>query len=136
MGTASMLVAQIEPPHATRGGDRHYRTHSPGRVMSRHPGVTVADLTSVHRARDRILREADVVVLNMVCDPDLLPFVEDRKRRKLVTVYEINDDVASMQPWNPAAGFFANPEHQMLFRRHALAADAVQFSTNELARIY
>ena len=55
-----MLIAQIEPAHRTHGGDWFYRTASPGKAMAALPGVFVVDLTNIHRARERILREADV----------------------------------------------------------------------------
>jgi tetratricopeptide (TPR) repeat protein len=104
--------------------------------MAERSDVWVVDLTNVHRRRDIILQNADVVVLNMVCDPDLLPMIEARSRRNLLTVYEVNDDVACMQPFNPAAGYFANPDHQILFRMLLRACQAVQFCTPELHRIY
>ena len=80
-----MLIAQIEPPHLTRGGDWFYRTHAPGRAMAELDGVTVVDLTNTHRCRDTLLAEADVVVLNMVCDPDLLPILGERTQRGQLT---------------------------------------------------
>lgn len=131
-----MLIAQIEPPHNTRAGDWFYRTHAPGRALAALDGVCVVDLTNVHRAREQLFRDADVVVLNMVCDPDLLPLVKARSERNQVTVYEVNDDVAHVQPSNPVVEFFKNPHHQLLFRRLVNAATAAQFCTPELVRIY
>jgi tetratricopeptide (TPR) repeat protein len=131
-----MLIAQLEPPHLSRGGDWYYRTFSPGLAMAEHQDVWVVDLTNVHRHRDAILKHADVVVLNMVCDPDLLPVVAERTRQGLPTVYEVNDDVACLQPYNTAAGFYANPDNQILFRMLVQACSAVQFCTPELQRIY
>jgi len=104
--------------------------------MAELAGVSVVDLTNTHRDRDPLFGEADVVVLNMVCDPDLLPMIEERKKRGQVTVYEVNDDVQFMQASNPAAGFFANPQHQVLFRRLIHSANAAQFCTPELQRSY
>jgi glycosyltransferase involved in cell wall biosynthesis len=131
-----MLIVQIEPPHNTKGGDWFYRTHAPGRALAAEDDVFVIDLTNVHRRRDALFETAYVIVLNMVCDPDLLPLVKARSERGQVTVYEVNDDVAHVQPSNPVAGFFANPHHQILFRRLVHAAFAAQFSTQELIRIY
>jgi glycosyltransferase involved in cell wall biosynthesis len=131
-----MLIAQLEPPHATRGGDWFYRTDAPGRAMAGHDGVFVLDATNLHRCREALFRDADVLVINMVCDPDLLPVIAARRRRGQVTVYEVNDDVAWMQPWNPAAAFYADPDHQALFRCLVRSCDAAQFSTAELERVY
>jgi tetratricopeptide (TPR) repeat protein len=131
-----MLIAQLEPPHATRGGDWFYRTYSPGCAMARHDQTFVADATNIHRCRDALFRAADVLILNMVCDPDLLPVIAARRARGQITVYEVNDDVAYMQPWNPAAAFYADPNHQALFRCLIRSCEAAQFSTTELERVY
>ncbi|HKQ67855.1 MAG TPA: glycosyltransferase [Polyangiaceae bacterium] len=131
-----MIIVQLEPPHATRGGDWFYRTHAPGVAMARAGGVFVIDATNVHRARARLIAEADVLVLNMVCDADLLPLLADRRAKKRLSVYELNDDVACLQPWNPAAPFYANPENLALWRRTAASCDAIQFCTPELKRVY
>jgi glycosyltransferase involved in cell wall biosynthesis len=131
-----MLIAQLESPHNTRAGDWFYRTHAPGRAMAAEEGVFVVDFTNVHRRREALLQEADVLVLNMVCDADLLTVVSERAARGQVTVYEVNDDVACIQPSNPVAAYFANPHHQLLFRRLVRTATAAQFSTPELVRTY
>jgi tetratricopeptide (TPR) repeat protein len=131
-----MLIAQLEPPHATRGGDWFYRTDSPGRAMAAHEGIYVLDATNIHRCREALFRDADVLILNMVCDSDLLPVIAARRARGQLTVYEVNDDVAWMQPWNPAAPFYADPNHQALFRCLVRSCDAAQFCTAELARVY
>jgi hypothetical protein len=134
--TQGMLIAQVEPPHVTRDGDWYYRTFAPGLAMAEHEDVHVVDLNNTHRQRDAILAHADVLVLNMVCDADLLPVVADRTRRGLPTIFEVNDDVAQMEPFNPVAGFYAQTDHQILFRMLVRTCDAVQFCTPELQRIY
>ncbi|MEI7892281.1 MAG: hypothetical protein WCI05_04290, partial [Myxococcales bacterium] len=131
-----MLIAQIEPAHRTHGGDWFYRTASPGKAMAALPGVFVVDLTNIHRARERILREADVVVLNMLADVDLLAVVAERRARGLVTVYELNDDCAAVQPWNPVHAFFANRDNLRVWLRLAHTCNAIQFCTSELVRLY
>lgn len=131
-----MLVAQIEPPHMTRGGDWYYRSHSPGQAMSAQTDVHVVNLLSTHPLRDQLFEGADVVVLNMLCDPDLLPLIADRARRQQPTIFELNDDIAALSAHSPTASFYRNPEHQLLFRMTAKACSAVQFSSRELQQLY
>jgi 2-polyprenyl-3-methyl-5-hydroxy-6-metoxy-1,4-benzoquinol methylase len=104
--------------------------------MAELPNVYVVNVDQAHRRLSRILELADVLVVNGVCSADLLPVMAERKRTQRVTVFEINDDVQAMQASNPLAGFFAQPENQRLFRRLALGADAVQYSVQELQRLY
>lgn len=122
--------------HRSRGGDWYYRTFAPGRAMAELPGVHVVNVDLAHRKLPLILEQADVLVVNGVCSVDLLPVIQQRKQARRVTVFEINDDVQQMQPSNPLAGFFAQPENLRLFRRLALSADGVQYSVPELQRLY
>lgn len=131
-----LLIAQLDAMHQSRGGDWYYRTFAPGRAMAELDGVYVVNVDQTHRRLGRVLERADVLVINGVCSADLLPVIQQRKQSLLLTVFEINDDVQEIQPSNPLAAFFGQPENIRLFRRLALAADAVQYSTPELERLY
>jgi len=96
-----MLIVQVEPPQKTEGGDYFYRTHAPGIAMANEEGVYVINLTNVHRKKEEIMRQADVLVLKNICDPDLFPVIKERKEQKKLTVYELADDICAIQPWNP-----------------------------------
>jgi tetratricopeptide (TPR) repeat protein len=99
-------------------------------------GVHVVNVDQAHRRLPQIALQADVLVVNGVCSPDLLPLIVARKQARRLTVFEINDDVQQIQPSNPLAGFFSQPDNLRLFRRLALSADAVQYSVPELERLY
>ena len=130
-----LLIAQIEPPHTTEGGDYYYRTHTPGLAMAHEDGVYVVNLTSQHRNAMEIMRYSDVLILNDVCDADLLPLIKERRLNGKVTVYEIADDLKNIQPWNPVYFFYKDPENRALSLRLANACDALQFSVPELQRL-
>jgi hypothetical protein len=131
-----MLISQIEPPQREDGGDYYYRTHAPGLAMSAEDGIYIVNLTNVHRKREEIIRISDVLILNNICDPDLLPLIKERKAHKKLTVYELSDDLCAIPPWNPLYFFFKNKENLCLFKRLANYCDAVQFSVPELRRLY
>ncbi|HLK38184.1 MAG TPA: glycosyltransferase [Polyangiaceae bacterium] len=133
---APVLIAQVDPPTLARGGDWYYRTFGPGRGLAAHAGAYVVNCDNVHRRRWEIMREADVLVLNTVCDPDLLPLLRERRSQHKLTVYELSDDVDGLPPWNPVHAYFANPDNLLLFRRLAHSCDAMQCSTAELERLY
>lgn len=136
MSRRPLLIAQLDAMHRSRGGDWYYRTFAPGRAMAELPDVYVVNVDQTHRRLSQVLERADVLVINGVCSADLQPVIAERKRSQRVTVFEINDDVQDMQPSNPLAGFFAQPENLRLFRRLALTCDAVQYSVAELQRLY
>ena len=131
-----ILIAHIEPPQNEEGGDYYYRTLAPGRAMAREEGVYVINLTNIHKEKERIIQAADVLVLKNVCDPDLMPIIRERKARKLLTVFEIADDINAVQPWSPVYFFYRNPENFNLSRRLSRLSDAMQFTVAELNKIY
>ena len=99
-----MLIVQVEPPQNAQGGDYYYRTHAPGIAMAHQEGVYVINLTSQHRCAFDIMAEADVLILNDVCHPDLLPLIKryplstencsnvtNRRRKKVNGEYGLNE---------------------------------------------
>ncbi len=130
------LIAQLDAMHRSRGGDWYYRTFAPGRAMAALDGVHVVNVDQAHRRLSQIAQQADVLVVNGVCSPDLLPLVAQRKQARRLTVFEINDDVEQIQASNPLASFFSQPDNLRLFRRLALSSDAAQYSVPELERLY
>jgi 2-polyprenyl-3-methyl-5-hydroxy-6-metoxy-1,4-benzoquinol methylase/glycosyltransferase involved in cell wall biosynthesis len=136
MSGRTWLIAQLDAMHQSRGGDWYYRTFAPGRAMAELPGVYVVNVDQAHRKLRLLAEQADVLVINNVCTPDLLPLMLQRRRAGRLTVFEINDDVQAIQASNPLAGFFRQPENVRLFRRLALSADAVQYSVPELERVF
>jgi 2-polyprenyl-3-methyl-5-hydroxy-6-metoxy-1,4-benzoquinol methylase/glycosyltransferase involved in cell wall biosynthesis len=136
MSGRSWLIAQLDAMHRSRGGDWYYRTFAPGRAMAGLDGVYVVNVDQAHRKLPVILEQADVLVINGVCSADLLPVIVQRRQAKRLSVFEISDDVHEIQASNPLAAFFAQPENLRLFRRLALASDAVQYSVPELQRLY
>ncbi len=134
--TRPRLVVQLDPPHNTRGGDWFYRMFAPGRAMSALDGVYVVNCDRVHREAARLVRAADVLVLNSVCDADLFPLLAERAARGAVTVFEVSDDFAAIQPWNPIFHFFQSPSNVRLYKLLARASTAIQCTVPELARLY
>ncbi|MDX2019508.1 MAG: glycosyltransferase [Deltaproteobacteria bacterium] len=126
----------LEPPHDSRTGDWFYRTDVPLRALAALPDVYCVEVNRLHRHQAQLTAHADVLVLNMVCDADMLPLVEYRRREGLPTIFEINDDIDFVQPWNPTYRFFSDPQQRELLRTTAAACDAVQFSSHQLASRY
>jgi len=131
-----LLTMQVEPPHMADGGDYFYRTHAPGIAMAQEAGIFVVNTTNINRQKDIMMREADILILKNICDPDILPLIRERKSRGRLTVYEIADDLNALQPWNPVYFFFKNRENLALVHHLAGCCDALQVTVPELKRIY
>jgi len=132
----TLIIALIDVPQDITTGDYFYRTYSPGMALAREEGVHVIALSNIHHAKLDIMERADIVVLNDICDPDLLPLIRKRKEKGLLTIFEIADDMNALQPWNPVYEFYQNRENISLIYRLARYCDGLQFSVNELMRLY
>lgn len=131
-----LLIAQVEPPQKSDGGDYFHRTHAPGTAMAQEEGVYVVNLTNEHRKKFDIMAQADVLILKNICDPDLLPLIAKRISKGKLTVYEIADDVNALQPWNPVYFFYKNKENLALVHRLAACCNALQVTCSELKKLY
>ncbi|MCE5242590.1 MAG: glycosyltransferase [Syntrophobacteraceae bacterium] len=134
--TAPLLIVQVDTAQDETTGDFYYRTYAPTMGMARCEDVYPVCLTNLHRARETAMRTADVLVLNNVCDPDVLPLIKERRDRNRPTVFELCDDLDDTPEGSPTHAFYRNPENLLLIKRLAHYCDAMQFSSPELQRKY
>lgn len=126
----------MDSPQDESTGDFYYRTYAPAVGMAHCRNVHAVSLTNIHRLKRKVMREADVLVMNNICDADLLPVIRERKARGKLTVYELSDDLDEIPPSNPIREFYAQTSNMLLIKRLAHYCDALQFSSPELMRKY
>jgi len=131
-----LLIAQMDSPQDENTGDFYYRTYAPAVGMAQCENVRTISLTNIHRLKQIVMREADVLVMNNICDADLLPVIRDRKASGKLTVYELCDDLDEIPPSNPVREFYARTSNLLLIKRLAHYCDALQFSSTELMKKY
>jgi tetratricopeptide (TPR) repeat protein len=129
-----MLILHLESPNGGQQGDHVYRTAQPCRALGELEGVTVVSGSLLTPAVHGLIDEADVLVLCDVVDADFLPIIEARRRRRRLTVYEINDHFLAPQPWNPTAYLAANLISRSLSSQLARQADCLQLTVDQLDR--
>jgi tetratricopeptide (TPR) repeat protein len=115
-------------------GDGIYRLHQPSFELSRLPGVVVVDCHFYHRLLPKLIETADVVVLPFVHNWDFFPLIEQRRSAGQATVFEANDYFYDVQSWNAVGPQWQDRAIQDEYRHYMALADAVQTSTDELAR--
>ncbi|MEW6201293.1 MAG: tetratricopeptide repeat protein [bacterium] len=128
-----MLVAHTAPPQPADTGDFTYRVLQPDRALGKIPDFFTISLMNLCPLKRRILQEADVLLIQMLGDPDLLPVIEDRRRAGKATVFEVSDNFFEFQETNPARYFYDNPENQACLLTLISRCDAIQTPTQELA---
>ncbi len=131
-----LLIAVVDVPQNFSSGDYYYRTYSPGLAMSREENVFVVSISRLHPKLDEVVKHSDILILNDICDSDMLPVIAERKRLGIPTFFEIADDMNGLQPWNPVYNFYKNEENIRLIYKLANYCDGLQFSVPELQKLY
>ncbi|MFT3916597.1 MAG: tetratricopeptide repeat protein [Anaeromyxobacteraceae bacterium] len=131
-----LLAVQLEPPNRGGQGDSVYRTVQPLRALGERPGVVAVSGSWLHPLARTLAETADVLVLVMTAEADLVPLVERRRARGLLTVFEVNDDALAPQAWNPTANVARDPFLRAAFLRTASLADGLQLSVAPLGERY
>lgn len=130
----TISIAHIAAPQTPDSGDFIYRVRGPGAALGALPGARAFSLTTACTDRERIMREADVLVIQMLGDPDILPVITERKRRRRLTVFEVSDNFLAFQKHNPAAAFYDDPAARALLLQYLSLCHGAQFSTSELSK--
>ena len=131
-----LTIAIVDIPQNITSGDYFYRTFSPGMALSQEKDVYVVSISNIHPHKFDVINNVDVLILNNICDPDLLPVIKIRKEKGLLTVFELSDDLNAVQPWNVVYEFYQKKENIDLIYRLANYCDKLQFSVHELQRLY
>ncbi|MCP5006941.1 MAG: tetratricopeptide repeat protein [Planctomycetes bacterium] len=121
-----ILIVNAVAMQTSVTGDYVYRVEQPSIAMGKIPGVTVITVSTVSPYFEDLCLQADVLVLHLLTEHDLLPIVEERKRGKLTTVYEISDNFAADQPGVGIRGWFRDPVNRAQAFQHITMSDAVQ----------
>jgi tetratricopeptide (TPR) repeat protein len=128
---AELLIVQV--CEFLEVGDGVYRFHTPSRALSRLPGVAVVDIDMNHRLLPPLAEAADVLILAGF-DWDWFPLLEQRRAAGRITVFEANDYFYDIHSWNPLSAKWLDRAIQDSFHQGLTLTDAVQTSTEELAR--
>jgi tetratricopeptide (TPR) repeat protein len=130
-----MIIVHLAAPQSTLGGDFLYRVRQPDAALARLPDITTVSLTNICSRRMELLLGADLVVMQMLADPDLLRVVVERRRLGRPTVFEVSDNFMSFQESNPVAGFYNAPENRAMILQLLSLCDAAQVSMPALAEL-
>lgn len=104
-----MLIVQVCAMTDIGAGDYVYRVGQPSEAMGKIPGVTVVNLSIISPYIREMCLCADVLVLHLISEQDLLPVIIERKRKGLVTIYEISDNFMAFPPWVEIKSWFEDP---------------------------
>lgn len=114
-------------------GDPVYRLHQPAAALAQLEGVEVHELHPCARDRDAACLAADVLVLLMGMDVELLRLVHQRRLLGRPTVLEVNDWLPGVQRCNPVHANWSDRRAWTLLQALLRQCEAVQVSSAGLA---
>ncbi len=120
----------ISSPDTGETGDFVYRVRQPGRAMAATGRARVVTTSAICALRDEMVERADVVVIDMVGDADLVRTIA---KRRGPTVYEMSDNIFDIQTWNAVYGFFADQHNQSAILQLITMSDRVQTTSEHLS---
>ena len=115
-------------------GDNVYRLHQPAAALAQLEGVEVDEVHPQARVRDAAALAADVLVLLMGMDVELLRLAQQRRLLGKPTVLEINDWLPGVQRCNPVHANWSDSRAWSLLTALLGHCDAVQVSSEGLAQ--
>lgn len=122
----TLLIVNAVAMQTSGVGDYVYRVEQPSIAMGKIPGVTVINVSTISPYFETLCLQADVLVLHLLTEHDLLPVIEKRKQKNLATVYEISDNFAAVQPDDGTRRWFSDPVNMSLAIQFIRMASATQ----------
>jgi tetratricopeptide (TPR) repeat protein len=114
-------------------GDYQYRVEQPSIALGKTGKATVITVTSISPWFEKLCLSADLLILHLLSEHDLLPIIEDRKREKRPTLYELSDNILSLHCGIGVRKWFSDPVNLALACQYMRLADAVQVTGQGLA---
>jgi len=133
---SDLLLVQVYHPQNMNIGDFIYRIEQPSRAMGKIHGVKVININIYSPYLKEVCLQADILILHMVSDQDMLPIIEERKRLGLPNVFEISDIFIGFQRRDPMREYFKDPLNLATILQYISLADAVQVTTEELLNTF
>ncbi len=90
------LIVQALPYLTKHDGDYRYRIGQPAEAMANEPGVSVVNVGTTSPYLFELAMAADVLILHLMNEPDMLPVLAERNRLGRPTVYEISDNFMAL----------------------------------------
>jgi tetratricopeptide (TPR) repeat protein len=130
-----IIIINAVAMQTTGVGDYVYRVEQPSIAMGKIPGVMVITVSTLSPYFERLCMQADILILHLLTEHDLLPIVAERKRQHYTTIYEISDNFMEIHPGG-AQGWFSDPVNTALALQLIQICDAVQVTGDGILERY
>lgn len=114
-------------------GDYIYRVEQPSIALAKTGEAAVITVSTISPWFETLCMSADILILHLLTEHDLLPIMEERKRQGLPTLYELSDNITALHEGIGIRGWFSDPTNLSLAYQYMRMADAVQVTGIGLA---
>jgi len=127
------ILYVLDSPYAFNNGCWYYRNHTPGTALSkRGHEVQFIALNSGRGLKEEIMRWCDTAVFSRTYPIDPLMTLRKFKRLGKKVVYEVDDDLWTVNPENPS--FTISEEKRRQYEHLMEECDAITTTTKHLAK--
>jgi len=128
-----MLIVNAVAMLTRKVGDYIYRVQQPSIAMGKKGRSTVITVSTTSPWFETLCQSADILVLHLLSEHDLLPIIDERKRRRRPTIYELSDNILALHEGVGIKGWFSDPVNLALAFQYMKMADVVQVTGAGLA---
>lgn len=114
-------------------GDYIYRVEQPSIAMGKTGMATVITVSTISPWFETLCLSSDILILHLLSEHDLLPIIEERKKRGRPTIYELSDNIMALHEGVGIKGWFSDPVNLALAFQYMKMADVVQVTGSGLA---
>ena len=131
-----LLIVNASAIQSRSFGDYRYRVEQPSVAMGGEPGITVVNIATTSPFFERTCLQADVLIVHLLTGQDLLPILEERKRKNNCTIFEIPDNFMDFHRSVGVHALFSDPVNTASAFQYIRMADAVQTTGTRLQMRY
>jgi tetratricopeptide (TPR) repeat protein len=128
-----MLIVNAVAMLTRKVGDYLYRVEQPSVAMGKIGNTIAITVSTISPWFAKLCLVADVLILHLLSEHDLLPILEERKQQGRPTVYELSDNIMALHEGIGIRGWFSDPINLALAFQYMRMADAVQVTGHGLA---
>lgn len=128
-----MTIVNAVAMQTRKVGDYIYRVEQPSIALGKTGAATVITVSTLSPWFEALCLSADILVLHLLSEHDLLPIITERKRQERPTIYELSDNIMALHEGVGVRGWFSDPINLALAFQYMKIADAVQVTGSGLA---
>lgn len=127
-----MIIVNAVAMLTRKVGDYIYRVEQPSIALGKTGKATVITVNTISPWFETICLSADVLILHLLTEHDLLPIIEKRKRQGRPCIYELSDNIIALHEGIGIRAWFSDPVNLALAFQYMRMADAIQVTGSGL----